>query len=157
MLQQKKHSRECFFVAQPGLEKSACRLIDRAKLRRTWVRVGMRTKKRPIRSLLCCSTRTRTQTDRTRICSATITPLSSLQGVRFSKADAKVLLFSDMCKYFCKKMQNYCFFSFSLHWLIYIVFASRTQLYCHCGARKSVSAFSNHSKASALLPNGFGA
>ena len=44
---------------------------------RTWARVGMTTRKRPIRSLLCCSTRTRTQTDRTRICSATITPLSS--------------------------------------------------------------------------------
>ena len=28
-----------------------------------------------------------------------------MQGVRFPKAGAKVLLFYDMCKYFCKKMQ----------------------------------------------------
>ena len=53
----------------------------------------------------CCQTRTRTQTDRTRICSATITPLSSASGASaqsfFSKAGAKVLLFSDIRKFFC--------------------------------------------------------
>ncbi len=33
-----------------------------------------------MRSFLCCPTRTRTQTDRTRICSATITPLDNLSS-----------------------------------------------------------------------------
>gem|GEM_PF-5647981 len=33
-----------------------------------------------LRSFLCCPTRTRTQTDRTRICSATITPLDNLSS-----------------------------------------------------------------------------
>ena len=66
-------------------------------------------------ALFCCSTRTRTQTDRTRICSATITPLSiafgpqtlrwftsrgTLRIVHFSKAGAKVLLFSELTKFF---------------------------------------------------------
>ena len=32
-----------------------------------------------MRGLFCCLTRTRTQTDRTRICSATITPLGTLE------------------------------------------------------------------------------
>gem|GEM_PF-2383308 len=58
---------------------------------------------------MCCLTRTRTQTDRTRICSATITPLSNCpppSGVFLSKAGAKVLLFFELTKFFGKKMQK---------------------------------------------------
>ena len=74
-------------------------------------------------SFFCCSTRTRTQTDRTRICSATITPLSSLhfpknwnfrgsRELRSLKKACKgtaflwyVQIFSQL---FYKKMQNRC-------------------------------------------------
>lgn len=51
----------------------------------------------------CCLTRTRTQTDRTRICSATITPL----GNSLSKIAAKVLQLSELCKLFPKKIYRH--------------------------------------------------
>ncbi len=40
---------------------------------------------------MCCSTRTRTQTDRTRICSATITPLSIAFGYKVATVDTATL------------------------------------------------------------------
>ena len=48
-----------------------------------------------------CSTRTRTQTDRTRICSATITPLSS--GECPSKGHEQLMISQ-------KRVQKYCFY-----------------------------------------------
>ncbi len=50
---------------------------------------------------LSCLTRIRTQTDRTRICSATITQLGNYSLLKVS---AKLLLFFDTCKLFRKKI-----------------------------------------------------
>ena len=66
-------------------------------------------KKETQRSLLCCSTRTRTQTDRTRICSATITPLSRGAFDIFSKA-AKRRFSRSTSALDQKRVQKYCFF-----------------------------------------------
>ncbi len=63
----------------------------------------IRTKKEALLSLfLCCLTRIRTQTDRTRICSATITQLGNMYSF-LSKASAKLRHFFGTCKLFSQK------------------------------------------------------
>ena len=72
-------------------------------------------KKNPRKEILlfCCQTRTRTQTDRTRICSATITPFGK-KFCSFTKSDAKVMLFHETTKKKNKKKLSNSSFNFKL-------------------------------------------
>ena len=76
---------------------------------------NLATKKEVLKtsSFSCCQTRTRTQTDRTRICSATITPFGNVR--LSSKASAKVLLFFETTKFFYKKSAKKLLSSINCH------------------------------------------